>query len=130
MGIKVYCPKCKDDKKHSVKKMLCFDRKAELELDCGHSTIVWMTTLSLNKCNRCGVCCSIELCRYGHEGEHGLCRYLLIDRQISSCTLILDGKVRPADIGIGIGCIARKSPSEYIYDKMIMNIKLKDRKKN
>lgn len=46
MEIKAYCLKCKDDKEHSVKKMLFFGKKIEIDLDCGHSMAVWGTAVT------------------------------------------------------------------------------------
>jgi hypothetical protein len=46
MEIKAYCPKCTDDKEHSVEKVLFFGRKIELKLDCGHSMVVWGVALT------------------------------------------------------------------------------------
>lgn len=46
MEIKAYCLRCKGNKECSVKKMLFFGRKIEIELDCGHSMIVWGTAVT------------------------------------------------------------------------------------
>lgn len=43
MKMVAYCIKCKDDKEHSVEKVLFFRKKIEIELDCGHIMAIWGT---------------------------------------------------------------------------------------
>ena len=41
-----HCFKCNDNKEHTVEKILFFGKKIELELDCGHSMVVWGTAVT------------------------------------------------------------------------------------
>lgn len=63
-------------------------------------------------CIRCGVCCSSGVCPHGIEDSYGMCAYLIInDKQNgkqTSCKLLLENRINPKDIGIGIGCILRE----------------------
>jgi len=57
-------------------------------------------------------------CSYGIENDFGICQFLLIHEDgTTSCKLLIEGKVKPEDIGIGKGCILRSSPEIYNYYK-------------
>jgi hypothetical protein len=72
-------------------------------------------------CIRCGVCCAGGSCIQGkHMPNSCACEYLILDVDgIASCTLVLEGKVKPVDVGInGSGCVLRKISVAYKWDRM------------
>jgi len=73
------------------------------------------------ECIRCGICCSTGPCPHGVESNEGVCIYLILHRNGgTSCILVLEGIVRPKDVGIGSGCTLRRLPKIYnIYKKTI-----------
>lgn len=75
-------------------------------------------------CVRCGVCCSSGVCSNGVEDDRGLCDYLILSKNNASCKLLLENKINPKDIGIGVGCILRQIPFVFQYYEDQMRKKL------
>ncbi len=71
-------------------------------------------------CIRCGVCCASGPCQVGKSmPDADACQYLILNKEgIASCTLLLDGKAKPIDVGInGSGCTIRKLSMVYEWDR-------------
>lgn len=75
-------------------------------------------------CVRCGVCCSSGVCSHGVEDLRGLCEYLILSADNTSCGLLLENKINPNDIGISKGCILRGIPHVFHYYEDQMRTKL------
>ena len=64
------------------------------------------------KCNRCGLCCELELCSKGrrkYKKIKGNCLYFIKhDDNTTSCQLILEGKMPVHCVSLGEGCAIRK----------------------
>ena len=64
------------------------------------------------ECDRCGVCCMLGPCDYGKSLKNSdPCIYLIMDGKIASCKLIVEGKFKPRELNIGIGCWQRHEDS-------------------
>lgn len=74
----------------------------------------------MKSCNRCGLCCELELCGKGRRKNKkvkGNCIYLIKHEDYTtSCQLILDGKMPEKSIELGRGCIMQeKYPVMYEF---------------
>jgi hypothetical protein len=74
----------------------------------------------IKTCKRCGLCCAnFPHCGHGNEkGKHGMCSFLVIGKNITSCKLMLQGKIKPDNKG----CVLKrvelldKSTQEYFRE--------------
>jgi hypothetical protein len=71
----------------------------------------------MKHCNRCGLCCELELCSKGRRKDKkikGNCQFLIRnDDGTTSCKLILEGKMPSGVINLNGGCIIQED-----YPKM------------
>lgn len=73
------------------------------------------------ECDRCGVCCMLGPCDYGKSLKNSdPCIYLIMNGKIASCKLIVEGKVTPRKLHIGIGCWQRHEDSWDIPENEII----------
>ena len=61
------------------------------------------------QCIRCGLCCIAGCCWAGEEDEFGICKFLLVNQDLTTtCTKIRDDTVVRGSL-IGTGCFVRRS---------------------
>jgi hypothetical protein len=71
-------------------------------------------------CNRCGLCCELELCGKGRRKDKkvkGNCIFLIKhDNGTTSCQLVLDNKMPPKSINFKGGCLIQENhPKMYEF---------------
>lgn len=71
-------------------------------------------------CNRCGLCCIIELCSKGRRKDKkkkGNCKYLIRNEDgTTSCQLILENRMDFNKINFGEGCVFQENyPALYNF---------------
>ena len=75
---------------------------------------------SMIPCNRCGLCCIIELCSNGRRKDKkkkGNCKYLIRNEDgTTSCQLILENRMDFNKIDFGEGCVFQENyPALYNF---------------